>query len=287
MKTNSLLGEQGHLGGKQQGAGVKMILSLQNMRYRKDYLGQLISEKTLEVKNAPQGTISAKVNKGNNQYYYHSFGENSELRYLTLDDRSFATAVAQRQYDEKVIKAATKEGYHLQGLIRLYESGTVEDIYDSLAPARKALVTPILIPDEEFVRNWLAQPYEGLGFEEGFPLYVTDSGLRVRSKSEIAIANKYEALGIPMRYEKPVFLKGWGTVYSDFSLLNVRLRKEYIHEHLGMMDDSEYVEENVAKIKAYERNGYFPGKNLILTFETRGQPFDAKRIADIAEQYLL
>ena len=57
-----------------------------------------------------------------------------------------------------------------------------------------------------------------------------------------------------------------------------------IYEH---GDQWEYVEENVAKIRAYERNGYFPGKNLILTFETKAHPFDAKRIEDIAAQYLL
>ena len=53
------------------------------------------------------------------------------------------------------------------------------------------------------------------------------------------------------------------------------------------MDDPEYAEENVAKINAYEKNGYYPGKNLILTFETKGNPFDVRKIEDIAKQYLL
>ena len=172
-------------------------------------------------------------------------------------------------------------------MIRRYEIGTAEDIYENLPPARRALVTPILLPDDQFVKNWLAQQYEGLGFEEGAPEFYADSGLRVRSKSEIGIANKYGELQIPMLFERPLKLKGWKTVYPDFTLLNVRLRKEFIHEHLGKMDDPEYAEENVAKINAYEKNGYYPGKNLILTFETKGNPFDVRKIEDIAKQYLL
>ncbi|MBR3184082.1 MAG: hypothetical protein IKF61_07005 [Firmicutes bacterium] len=195
--------------------------------------------------------------------------------------------LAQKEYDEKVLKYARTELNSLNKLIRRYEIGTAEDIYENLPPARRALVTPIFIPDDQFVKNWLAQQYEGLGFEEGAPEFYTDSGLRVRSKSEIGIANKYGELQIPMLFERPLKLKGWKTVYPDFTLLNVRLRKEFIHEHLGKMDDPEYAEENVAKINAYEKNGYYPGKNLILTFETKGNPFDVRKIEDIAKQYLL
>ncbi|MBR3260594.1 MAG: hypothetical protein IKF95_04515 [Firmicutes bacterium] len=195
--------------------------------------------------------------------------------------------LAQKEYDEKVLKYARTELNSLNKLIRRYEIGTAEDIYENLPPARRALVTPIFIPDDQFVKNWLAQQYEGLGFEEGAPEFYAESGLRVRSKSEIGIANKYDELQIPMLFERPLKLKGWKTVYPDFTLLNVRLRKEFIHEHLGKMDDPEYAEENVAKINAYEKNGYYPGKNLILTFETKGNPFDVRKIEDIAKQYLL
>ncbi|MBR3374858.1 MAG: hypothetical protein IKG71_03595 [Firmicutes bacterium] len=195
--------------------------------------------------------------------------------------------LAQKEYDEKVLKYARTELNSLNKLIRRYEIGTAEDIYENLPPARHALVTPIFIPDDQFVKNWLAQQYEGLGFEEGAPEFYAESGLRVRSKSEIGIANKYDELQIPMLFERPLKLKGWKTVYPDFTLLNVRLRKEFIHEHLGKMDDPEYAEENVAKINAYEKNGYYPGKNLILTFETKGNPFDVRKIEDIAKQYLL
>ena len=208
-------------------------------------------------------------------------------RYLKRSERETAVLMAQKDYDRRVVKSAEAELKILNKLIDSYELGTAEDIYGKLQPARRALVTPILLSDEEFAKNWLAQSYEGLGFEEGAPEYYAESGLRVRSKSEIGIANKYDEFEIPMLFERPIKLKGWKTVYPDFTLLNVRLRKEFIHEHLGKMDDPEYLMENIAKINAYMKNGYFPGKNLILTFETNSQPFDLRIMDLIINQYLL
>lgn len=264
-----------------------MRLLLNNFKNRANYLEKVIGEKEESLKNAPQGYLRAAYKNGESEYYLKNSKKEKRGRYLKQTEREIAILLAQKEYDEKVLKYARTELNSLNKLIRRYEIGTAEDIYENLPPARRALVTPIFIPDDEFVKNWLAQQYEGLGFEEGAPEFYADSGLRVRSKSEIGIANKYGELQIPMLFERPLKLKGWKTVYPDFTLLNVRLRKEFIHEHLGKMDDPEYAEENVAKINAYEKNGYYPGKNLILTFETKGNPFDVRKIEDIAKQYLL
>lgn len=264
-----------------------MRLSLNNFKNRANYLEKVISEKKEYLINAPKGYLRTAYKKGKSEYYLKNTQKEKGGIYLKQSDRELATQLAQRDYDQKVIMCAMKELSTLNKLIGRYELGVAEDIYGKLNPAHRALVTPILLPDDEFVKNWLAQPYEGLGFEEGAPEFYADSGLRVRSKSEIGIANKYDELRIPMLFERPLKLKGWGTVYPDFTLLNVRLRKEFIHEHLGKMDDPDYAEENVAKINAYEKNGYYPGKNLILTFETKGNPFDTRKIEDIAKQYLL
>ena len=58
-------------------------------------------------------------------------------------------------------------------------------------------------------------------------------------------------------------------------------------EHLGLMDIPEYAEKAIRKITAYEENGYFPGENLILTYETAGQPLNLKLLKDTIKRYLL
>ena len=263
-----------------------MILSVKNFNNRLLTLEEIISIKEESLKNVPEGNLQISLIGGKPRFFLAINGD-KHRRYLSEKDKSLICELAQKRYDEMVLASAREEVKLLTPLINIYQSGIAEDIYNLLRPERQQLIKPILMPEDEFVKKWLAQPYEKLGFDIGAPEFYTDKRLRVRSKTEIGIANKYDTIGIPMLYEKPIFLKGWGRVWPDFTLLNVRLRKEYAHEHLGMMDDPEYAKDNVAKIHAYEKNGYFPGKNLILTFETKDNPFDTKIIEDIAKQYLL
>lgn len=70
------------------------------------------------------------------------------------------------------------------------------------------------------------------------------------------------------KYEFPLKLKGYGIVYPDFTLLDVKHRREIYWEHFGMMDNPEYAYKAVLKLETYMKNGFYPGKNLLLTFET-------------------
>ena len=53
------------------------------------------------------------------------------------------------------------------------------------------------------------------------------------------------------------------------------------------MDDPGYVQDNLSKIRAYEKSGYFLGDNLILTFETKNLPLDTREIDRIIKHFLL
>lgn len=109
----------------------------------------------------------------------------------------------------------------------------------------------------------------------------------MRSKTEILIANALNKHGIPYHYEKPLYLDGYGTIHPDFTVLNVRLRKEFYWEHMGLMDDVDYAEKALQRITAYEKNGYFPGTELILTHETQKYPMDSRLIDKMIRRYLM
>ena len=108
----------------------------------------------------------------------------------------------------------------------------------------------------------------------------------MRSKSELIIADLLYKEGVPYRYEYPLYLNGLGRIYPDFTVLNTKERKELHWEHLGMMDDAEYAENALRRIAVYEKNGIFPGENLILTHETRKNPLDQKIIKMMIANYL-
>lgn len=261
-----------------------MKLSENNLIRRAEYLEDLIAQKKEAAFNAPEGRLRISSSHGKTQYLLRT--PKSKEKYLTVKDIELAERIAQRQYDEKVLRAAEAELDSLNKLLLRYKKGSVEDIFEKLPEGRRQIVKPVFITDDEYIRQWQGKPYKGLGFEEGDPEIYNDSGLRVRSKSEAFISNRYNARGIPFKFEEPLYLKGFGTVYPDFRVLNVRYRKEYIHEHLGKMDDPVYVEDNIRKIKAYIKNGYTIGKNLLLTFETHAYPLNINEIDDLIEKFL-
>ena len=58
-------------------------------------------------------------------------------------------------------------------------------------------------------------------------------------------------------------------------------------EHLGLLDDPEYIARNLEKIDCYEENGIFLGDNLIITRETSEKPLNMKQVRRLIEHYLL
>lgn len=133
-----------------------------------------------------------------------------------------------------------------------------------------------------------AVEYPRMGFdEEDSTDFFTSKGERVRSKSEIVIADALARKGIPYRYEYPLVLSDGGAVRPDFYCLNKRTRKEKVWEHLGMMSDYDYSNKNVKKIDKYEMNGYFPGDNLIVTMETDKCFLNTRLVDQIIDKYLI
>ena len=53
------------------------------------------------------------------------------------------------------------------------------------------------------------------------------------------------------------------------------------------MDDAEYATSAAQKLKVYEKNGIFPGKNLIISLETSTLPINSMQVEKTAKQYLL
>ena len=185
-----------------------------------------------------------------------------------------------------LLETALKELKCLEYLTKKYPEQTCEEVFERLNEERKKYVVPLEVPEDIFVEEWENEQYVRKGFDEGFPEYYTQRGERVRSKSEILIANALYMHGIPYKYEQSLYLKGYGTIHPDFTILNVRSRKEIYWEHLGKMDDAEYVEDNLRKIEAYEKNGCFLGDKLILSYETFKRPLNSRAIERMILKYL-
>ncbi|MCR5188057.1 MAG: hypothetical protein K6C97_03910 [Treponema sp.] len=68
--------------------------------------------------------------------------------------------------------------------------------------------------------------------------------------------------------------------------MNIRTRAEFYWEHFGLMDDSDYSDNAAGKLRLYTENGILPGRNLIITMETKNDPISTRCIDKIINEYL-
>ena len=260
---------------------------LQALTRRRQYLNQLIHNLKNSIEKAPDGTL--RINQSHQRIqYYHKDPQNDRVgKYIRKRDFSLAHQLAQKDYDLRVLKAAEAELIWIKNSLEQYPKRLAEEVYRTLPVNLQPLVVPFYEPDDVFLKRWLAVEYSPeIGIETDSPFH-TMHGESVRSKSEVIIANLLDQYHIPYRYEFPLKLNGLGTVHPDFTVLKLNTRQEFLWEHLGMMDDPDYVQKALRKIKFYHKNGYYEGGALILTYETSFAPLDIQDVESLIKHFLL
>lgn len=236
---------------------------------KKDEIKKIITSAKRKLGLLPEGKL--KIEEKNNGQYMVFNEERGRWEYWPKGQREYVAQLAQRNYEEKVLKEAEKQ-LRLMGFAEKLNARFLIDIYDKLSESRQKLIKPYEISDKEYVRLWLNKPYKQNPKEKS-KAYKTINGEIVRSKSEAMIANELKEMKIPYKYEKEIEVGGY-RMYPDFTLLDIRTRKEVLYEHFGMMDSVEYANNAVLKIRRYAQNGYVLGKNLLASFETSESPLD-------------
>lgn len=97
----------------------------------------------------------------------------------------------------------------------------------------------------------------GSVFLEERLIHRTSKGLAVRSKSELLIAEALESMNVPFRYEQPL-QRGGKTYFPDFTISDEITGRSVYWEHLGMLDDENYVRSWNRKLSWYRSNGILP-----------------------------
>ena len=239
------------------------------------------------LKKAPEGSLVLSKSNGTTQYYHKTEIGQKKGKYISTKNSKLICALAQKDYDLRFLQLLTEQRVRLCKAIKLIAGIDFLKPYHDLSEARRKLVKPYVMTDEQYVENWLSVEYSGKELFEDNSVLITERGEKVRSKTEKILADKFYSMGIPYRYEYPVNLKGYGTVYPDFTLLNIRERKEIYFEHFGMMDHPEYCQKAILKLENYTRSGIYIGKNLLVTFETFRNSLDMKTVEQMLKEFIL
>ena len=237
-----------------------------------------------QLKSAPPGKLRISKNRGIPSYFHITEAKDTTGRYITKETQELARKLAEKDYLKKLNKEVESELRDINTYLNNHKISDLEDIYTFTNEYRKQLFKPLILPDEFYVQQWERESYEINPYYENDRIYPTKKGDLVRTKSEVLLADMYYELEIPYRYEAKLKLKDTVPRYPDFTLLDVKNRKIIYHEHLGLLDDDKYRFKNLRKLDEYRRNGIYPGKNLIITYEAEGSPLNIKDIRRMIEE---
>lgn len=251
---------------------------------------KILAEAEESLAKAPQGSLRVSSSLGIARYYFKTADTKSGGQYLSTEDEkslSLIKALAQKEYDNKLIKEITKTLRNLKRTQKFRWQDTPEFVLKTMNPAKQKWIKRYQPTDEEFAEKWKNLAFLRKISPRIEDSLITDTKDRVRSKSEVIISNKLNAMGIPFKYEQKLQLKNGIVLYPDFTVLNKRTRKEFYYEHFGLLDNTEYLNGAVRKIETYAENGFYYGKSLIFTVETSDHPINLQYIENLFREFFL
>lgn len=259
----------------------------EKLKMRRQELIQLLNKKLKALKNAPEGHLRvAQAHEGRKLQYYHvTTPGDTKGAYIPHTQLTLAKALAQKKYDQNLIKILRRQIAALDHLLAAAGS-QIPALYETQCRARRLLLTPATLPDEQYAELWRAVKWQPRPFTADTPEHFTARGEQVRSKSEVIIADTLTRHKIPYRYEFPLKLKNGDIYHPDFLCLNLRTRKEYIWEHFGMMDNPDYAELTAKKFKVFSENKILPGKNFLFSMETAKNPLSSRQVENLINEFL-
>ena len=257
------------------------------VRDRKQLLEELV--KKLESQQPPkvQGELRGSLHGKTYQYYLRESKSDKNGRYLPKRKMATAQALAQWEYREKLLEELRRELEMLTDLARNTELEPWNRAAQQLPLSKQLLLVKPYQSDEEYAAEWSSKEYPKKEISEDASVLETKRGELVRSKSEVLIADALYAEGIPYHYEKPLRIRKLGTIHPDFTILDVKQRREIIWEHLGKMDDYDYRSDAFYRLRCYEEDGFYIGDNMILTFETMKMPLNPRTVRNMIQSIFL
>lgn len=263
---------------------------IQNLDARLSKLQTQCDSLRNKLSTFPEGELSIQKN---GTYHRWVIKKEEQSVYCPKSNRSLAEIMALKKYYSLLLLDAEEELSLLNSYKRKNTSQSrsgalsASDLLSESSPYYELLQSHFSkdkLPVS--VRKWCEATYETNHLHPENLIHTTLAGHKVRSKSEVIIANLLYTNRIPYRYEAALTLNEL-TVYPDFTILHPATQQLFYWEHFGMMDKSTYCDAACNKLKSYCYNGIFPSMQLITTYETGKTPIRSEQVQQIITQYFL
>ena len=215
----------------------------------------------------PEGSLNIKTSHGCTQYFHivKVPGGRSRQIYIRKQNQELIQQLKLKVFLKKLDSVLRRNISTSEKFLSLYQPWDHDDLLP-LLPQNHGISEP---PHHNTYHP------EGLRFE-------TASGCKVRSKSEVIIADALYFTKLCFDYENP----------TEFGLLpdfTVKLSdgRIVIWEHFGLLNDPTYRLRMFEKLSIYQAHGFVPGRNLILSFDGPDGSISSKEIFRLIDIYLL
>lgn len=245
-----------------------------------------LRKKSLRIlKNAPSGTLHSRNRKEGKAFYVYEKKDLKGFERNITDDKHLIKLMVNKRMATEILSSAEENIKYIEKLKRHYACNSPDSVLRNLPLTYKEAALDISFHCTE---KWAAKQTMQYGFDPDIHIHETISGVRVRSKSEMIIANTLTNYDVPFFYEKPFpYPTAQGTFYSPDFTFELPFGEIIIWEHLGLLNDLGYCERTALKLNLYQKHGFIIGKNLIITQDDEKGGCSSIFIDEVVRRHLL
>ena len=248
-----------------------------------------------ELKRLPPGQLTIRRNHGAINYIQllpaeiaksdeKSSSAPKRIRRGITRNQDMIRALARKRYLQESLALLEKNIPALKKFIAAHEAPTPDNLLKKISSNFDQLPPEMFLPRLQARNDWACADYRRSTYNPKGKIHMTGRGLRVRSKSEVIIAEKLDAFGVPFRYEQMLYIENY-SFSPDFVMLQGEELKYW--EHCGLVNDPAYMKRHKWKLNMYEKAGIVPWRNLIITYDDANGTIDSRIIeAEIKNKLL-
>lgn len=231
-----------------------------------------------KINSLPEGDLHCIKN---GKYIKWFVTNRKTTRYIPKKERPLAEALALKKFYQFQMNELTVRSQLLENA--LHSQTNALSLLEETS-CFKELLEPHFHTFSKELQQWANADYEHNPRHPEHLTHQTISGYKVRSKSEVIIANTLFTNHIPFRYECILAFQDIH-FYPDFTIRHPKTGEITYWEHFGMMDKPAYCENTFNKLKIYATHQIIPSINLITTYETQNTPLNSEKIQQIVYEY--
>lgn len=224
-------------------------------------------------------------------YYRHSrYKGKQHSQKLGGERNKEVIRIKQRKYNDEMSRRLKRNIDLLDGIVGRflpYDQDAIDDQLGHVYKDETGLVNKA--PGTVSLEEW-----EGITKKNSYKMpddsNIAPDGLETRSKSELIVYSILRGYGLEVKYDYELTLRNSSgqsvAVAPDFIVL-CNDGSLILIEHLGLMDDFEYLNNAINRIYLYQMNGYKLNEDLFLTADYAKGKINACVIDEIVRKMIL